>query len=43
LTLYANNALDNSTIIKHPEVNLVIEAYTVVPRIIGIKYARHFD
>ena len=42
-TLYTNNALDNSTIIKHPQVNLVIEAYTVQPRVVGIKYVRRFE
>lgn len=37
-----NNALNNTTIIRHPQVNLVIEAYTVTPRIVGLRYERHF-
>jgi iron complex outermembrane recepter protein len=42
LTLYSTNLLDNTTIIKHPEVNTVIEAYTVPPRIVGLKYEYSF-
>jgi iron complex outermembrane receptor protein len=42
ITLYSNNLLGNTTIIKHPQVNLVIEAYTVPPRITGLRFAKHF-
>ncbi len=43
ISLYSNNLLDNTTIIKHPQVNLVIEAYTVQPRTTGIRFAKHFQ
>jgi outer membrane receptor protein involved in Fe transport len=42
ITLYATNLLDNTSIIKHPQVNLVIEAYTVQPRTVGLRVAKHF-
>jgi iron complex outermembrane receptor protein len=43
LTLYATNLLDDTTIIKHPQVNLVVEAYTVQPRTIGLRVSKHFQ
>jgi outer membrane receptor protein involved in Fe transport len=43
VTLYASNLLDNTTIIKHPQINLVIEAYAVQPRIIGLRVSKHFQ
>ena len=43
VSLYATNLLDNTTIIKHPQVNLVIEAYTVQPRTTGIRFSKHFQ
>jgi hypothetical protein len=43
ISLYATNLLDNTTIIKHPQVNLVIEAYTVQPRVIGLRVSKHFQ
>jgi outer membrane receptor protein involved in Fe transport len=42
VTLYATNLLDDTTIIKHPQVNLVIEAYTVQPRTVGLRVSKHF-
>lgn len=36
LSIYAKNALDNRTIIQSPEINTVIEGYTVHPRTIGL-------
>lgn len=35
-TLFAKNALDNHTIIQRPQINTVVEGYTVRPRTIGI-------
>jgi iron complex outermembrane receptor protein len=42
-SLYANNLLDDTTIIKHPQVNLVVEAYTVQPRTVGLRVSKHFQ
>ena len=36
LTLYAKNLLDNRTIIQRPQINTVVEGYTVHPRTIGV-------
>jgi iron complex outermembrane recepter protein len=42
VSLYSTNLLDDTTIIKHPQVNLVIEAYSVQPRTVGLRVAKHF-
>jgi outer membrane receptor protein involved in Fe transport len=42
VSVYSTNVLDNTTIIKHPQVNLVIEAYTVQPRVFGLRVSKHF-
>jgi outer membrane receptor protein involved in Fe transport len=36
IALYVKNLLDNKTIIQSPEINTVVEGYTVHPRTIGI-------
>ena len=36
LSLYAKNAFDDHTIIQRPQINTVIEGYTVRPRTIGL-------
>ncbi|MBW8911046.1 MAG: TonB-dependent receptor, partial [Sphingomonas sp.] len=36
LTLYAKNLLNNQTIIQRPQINTVVEGYTVHPRTIGL-------
>jgi outer membrane receptor protein involved in Fe transport len=36
ITLYAKNLFDNRTIIQSPEINTVVEGYTVHPRTIGL-------
>ena len=36
LTLYAKNLLDNRAIIQRPQINTVVEGYTVHPRTIGL-------
>jgi len=36
LSLYAKNLANNHTIIQRPEINTVVEAYTVRPRTIGL-------
>ena len=36
ISLYVKNLLDNRTIIQSPEINTVIEGYTVHPRTIGL-------
>jgi outer membrane receptor protein involved in Fe transport len=36
LTIYAKNLLDNRTIIQRPQINTVVEGYTVHPRTIGL-------
>ena len=36
LTLYAKNLLDDRTIIQRPQINTVVEGYTVHPRTIGV-------
>jgi len=43
LSFFGTNMLNNSTIIKHPQVNLVIEAYTVQPRTMGIRFVKHME
>ena len=42
LTLYAKNLLNDQTIIQSPEVNTVVEGYTVHPRTIGLTLTRKF-
>ena len=37
VAVYAKNLLDNRTIIQSPEINTVIEGYTVHPRVIGLR------
>ena len=36
LTIYAKNLFDNRTIIQRPQINTVVEGYTVHPRTIGL-------
>ncbi len=36
IALYVKNVLDNKTIIQSPEINTVVEGYTVHPRTIGV-------
>ena len=36
IALYVKNLLDNRTIIQSPEINTVVEGYTVHPRTIGV-------
>jgi outer membrane receptor protein involved in Fe transport len=36
VSLYAKNALNNQTIIQSPEINTVVEGYTVRPRTVGL-------
>ncbi len=36
ISLYVKNLLDNRTIIQSPEINTVVEGYTVHPRTIGV-------
>ncbi|HEY2661861.1 MAG TPA: TonB-dependent receptor [Caulobacteraceae bacterium] len=36
LSLYAKNLFDNQAIIQHPEINTVIEGYTLRPRTVGV-------
>jgi len=36
VTLYAKNALNNQTIIQSPEINTVVEGYTMRPRTVGL-------
>jgi outer membrane receptor protein involved in Fe transport len=36
LTFYAKNLLNNQTIIQRPEINTVVEGYTVHPRVVGL-------
>ncbi|MBV8500325.1 MAG: TonB-dependent receptor [Paucibacter sp.] len=42
ITAFAKNALNNQTIIQRPEINTVVEGYTVRPRTIGMKVTAHF-
>jgi iron complex outermembrane receptor protein len=36
VSLYAKNLFDNHTIIQSPEINTVVEGYTVHPRVVGL-------
>ncbi len=36
ITIYAKNLFDNQTIIQRPQINTVVEGYTVHPRTVGV-------
>jgi outer membrane receptor protein involved in Fe transport len=36
VALYAKNLLDRKTILQSPQINSVIEAYTLRPRTVGL-------
>jgi len=40
--LFSKNLLDNTTVIRSPNIALVIEAYTVPPRVIGLQVKQKF-
>lgn len=42
LTLYAKNILNDHTIIQSPEINTVVEGYTVHPRVVGVSLKAQF-
>jgi outer membrane receptor protein involved in Fe transport len=42
VSLYAKNLLDDHTVIQTPEINTVVEAYTVHPREIGVTLRARF-
>jgi len=42
LTFFIKNALDNNTIIQHPQVASIVEGYRVFPRSIGLSLATKF-
>jgi iron complex outermembrane receptor protein len=42
MTLFVKNALDNNTIIQHPQVASIVEGYRVFPRSIGLSLATKF-
>lgn len=42
LTLFVKNALDNNTVIQHPQVASIVEGYRVFPRTIGVSLATKF-
>jgi len=41
-TAYVKNALDNNTIIQHPQVASIVEGYRLFPRTIGVSVATKF-
>ena len=42
VSLYAKNLANNHSIIKHPEIALVVEDYTVQPLTVGVRLSKHF-
>jgi iron complex outermembrane receptor protein len=42
LTFFVKNALDNNTVIQHPQVASIVEGYRVFPRSIGLTAATKF-
>jgi iron complex outermembrane receptor protein len=42
LTFFIKNALDNDTVIQHPQVASIVEGYRVFPRSIGLSLATKF-
>lgn len=42
LTAYVKNAFDNDTVIQHPQVASIVQAYRVPPRSIGVSVAAKF-
>ena len=42
ISLYAKNIMDNNKVIKHPEIALITEAYTLQPMTVGLLVQKHW-